>query len=186
MKILSNQQINYCNLIKQTDTGSKNLPGVEHSRKLHTKDCFFPLAEKEQALEYCRNKFLETKGKASYLLTEDQTGFTVWKEDKQVKLANNSSKSDIVDSINLEKLVSKMRNIGGIKIKDRYHNLKKYPKSFIGSEVVTWFKSELDLSTSQAVRLGQRLVDAKIIHHVVDRHDFKNEFLFYCFYWDED
>lgn len=183
MKILSNQQINYCKLIKQTAEGKKKTLGVEHAHKLHTKDAFFSLSERDKSLEYCRNKFLKTKGKTSYLLVEDQTGFTIWKEDKTAKLANNSSR---VDSINLEKLVSKMRNIGGIKIQDRYYKLKKYPKTFIGSEAVTWFKSEFELSTSQAVRLGQKLVDAKIIHHVLDQHDFKNEFLFYCFYWDED
>ena len=78
-----------------------------------------------------------------------------------------------------------MRNVGGIKIEDRRYKLKNYPKTFIGSEVVTWFKSELDISTEQAIRLGQRLVDEKIIHHVLDQHSFKNDLLFYRFYWDE-
>lgn len=78
-----------------------------------------------------------------------------------------------------------MRNIGAIKIKDRRYKLKVYPKCFVVNEAVAWMKSEFNLSTEQAIRLGQRLIDEKIIHHVVDRQKFADEFLFYRFYWDE-
>lgn len=41
MKILSNQQIEYCNLTKKTELGLEYLPGVAYGNKLHTKDAFF-------------------------------------------------------------------------------------------------------------------------------------------------
>ena len=46
-------------------------------------------------------------------------------------------------------------------------------------------KLNLGLSVEQAVRLGQRLIDEKFIHHVTDDHPFINDFFFYRFYWDE-
>ncbi len=78
-----------------------------------------------------------------------------------------------------------MRHVGGIKIKDRNYKFKIYPKCFIGQEAVEWFCANLGLSTQQAIRLGQRLIDEKWIHHVLDQQNFANDFLFYRFYWDE-
>ncbi|VEP17861.1 Domain found in Dishevelled, Egl-10, and Pleckstrin (DEP) [Hyella patelloides LEGE 07179] len=185
MKILSNQQINYCNLTRQTEQGLEYLPGVSYESKLHLKNAFFGLEQKQEALEYCRQKFLNSRGETSYLLVEDPTGFTIWQEDKQVNISDSNQDRDIVSQIDLKDLVSKMRNIGGVQIKDRRYNLKFYSKCFVGNEAVAWMKSELNLSTGQAIRLGQRLIDEKIIHHVVDRQKFADKFLFYRFYWDE-
>lgn len=87
--------------------------------------------------------------------------------------------------IDFKKLVAKMRDLGGLHLKNRRYKLRIYPKCFVGSEAVEWMKLEYNLSTEQAVRLGQRLVDEKIIHHVVDEHNFADSYLFYRFYWDE-
>lgn len=185
MKILSNQQINYCNLTRQTEQELEYLPGVSYENKLHIKTNFFSLEQKQEALEYCRQKFLDSKGAISYLLIEDPTGFTIWMEDKDVNLVDSTLKQDIVNQLDLQEIVAKMRNIGGIQIQDRRYKLKIYPKCFVGNEAVKWMKLKLNLSTEQAVRLGQRLIDEKIIHHVADHHGFADEFLFYRFYWDE-
>jgi len=92
---------------------------------------------------------------------------------------------DIIANIEIKKVIEKMRNIGGVKIKNRRYNLRIYPNCFIGSEAVEWIVENLNLSTEQAIKLGQRLIDENFIHHVLDRHDFQNEYLFYRFYWDE-
>ena len=41
------------------------------------------------------------------------------------------------------------------------------------------------LSLNEAISIGQLLIDRGLIHHVIDRHNFKNEYLFYRFYEDE-
>lgn len=185
MKILDSQQINYCNLIRQTADQIEHLPGVIHEKLLYIKKCFFPQEQKEQALEYCRGQFLNSKGQTSYLLVDDPTGFTVWAEDRTVALLNKPKIIDIVETINLEELVTKMRNIGGLQIKNRRHNLKFYDQCFVGSEAVTWMTENLEISREQAIHLGQRLMNEKLIHHVVDQHLFQDTYLFYRFYWDE-
>ena len=185
MIILTSEQVNYCNVVKQAQNTKKYLPGISYREKLYIKDAYFALEDKAKALEFCRNKFLETKQKFAYIIIEDSLGYVVWKKENEVEISHKILIHDLVEDIDINELVSKMRNLGGITIKDRTHSLKKYPKSFVGSEVVTWFQEKLELSLDEAIRLGQKLIDKKIIHHVVDQHQFENEFLFYRFYWDE-
>lgn len=60
-----------------------------------------------------------------------------------------------------------------------------YKQCFIGSEAVEWMEKAYILSKSEAIRLGQELIDLKIIHHVTDDHNFKDGYFFYRFYIDE-
>lgn len=82
-------------------------------------------------------------------------------------------------------LVNDLRNNNGLEIKDRRYHLSIYPKCFIGSDAVKWIENKYLLSKFEAIRLGQQLIDLKIIHHVTDDHDFKSDNLFYRFYMDE-
>ena len=66
-------------------------------------------------------------------------------------------------------------------VKDRWYQLKKYPQCFIGSELVEWLKQNLSLVTEEAIAIGQSLYEHKLIQHVTNDHEFKNDFLFYCF-----
>ena len=85
----------------------------------------------------------------------------------------------------LEKIVALMRGENGLSIKDRRHMFKTYPKCFIGKEAVQWLMDFLGLKHDKAVRVGQRLLEWGVIHHVGDEHEFKDAYLFYRFYADE-
>ena len=50
MRILSNQQVNYCNLNRQTEQGLEHLPGVSYEGRLYIIHTFFPLEKKQEAL----------------------------------------------------------------------------------------------------------------------------------------
>ena len=91
-----------------------------------------------------------------------------------------------VETIDLADLVAQMRNVGGVRIKNRWFNGKPYPNCFRGDEAVLWFTRVYKLMTEDAIRLGQRLIDEQWIHHVKDEHLFEDATLFYRFYWDED
>lgn len=82
-------------------------------------------------------------------------------------------------------VINRMRGINGIEIKNRWYHTRLYRKCFIGSEVIEWLTSNFKLSRKEALELGQILIRAKIIHHVHDEHDFKDDYLFYRFYVDE-
>lgn len=185
MQIVENEQISYCNVIWQKNDRVNNLPGVFYQNKLFCKYKFFLKEQRKEALNYGKQKFLEGRGKITYLLTEDSLGLTIWMENPQLQLSKQPTLLDVVNRFNLKDVVARMRNVGGLNIKDRRYRLTLYPQCFVGSEAVEWMSLNLNLSQEQAVRLGQRLVDEKFIHHVTDEHPFINDFFFYRFYWDE-
>ena len=185
MQILAHEQVSYCNVISQKGDRVNNLPGVFYKNKLFCKDKFFLKNQQKEALAYGKQSFLKSRGLIMYLLTEDTTGVTIWMENSSLKLSKQRYFLDVVNTINIKDVVARMRNIGGIRIKDRRYHLVLYPKCFVGSEAVEWMRKNLNLSSEQAVRLGQRLIDEKFIHHVTDEHPFINDFFFYRFYWDE-
>lgn len=97
----------------------------------------------------------------------EQSKTVEWDEPALVKLAEEIRKDS--------KLVS-----------DRTYNFKKYPMVVVGNELVAWlvyYKKAPELDG--AIALGQKLLDADLLHHVVDEHRFKNEKLYYRFRADE-
>lgn len=184
MQILTHNQVSYCNVVRE-ESGELYIPGISFQNKLYIKKKFFPVEQREKAINYCKQEYLQSKGGQSYILLEDTTGFTAWMEEKSAKIVGKQDEMDIVATINLEELVAQMRSVGGIKIKDRRHNLRVYPQCFVGKEACEYLIETLKISSEQAIKLGQRLINEKWIHHVVDDHPFKNDSLFYRFYWDE-
>ena len=90
-----------------------------------------------------------------------------------------------VSTEEINRLVKQMRGEGGLNIKDHRFLLTHYPKSFVGSEAVSWIVQTQKATREAAVRLGQLLIERGILHHVTDEHAFKDEYLFYRFYEDE-
>ena len=103
-----------------------------------------------------------------------QSGKVLFKDDKLCDLPQLSAKE-------AELLVQEIQNSQIFEVKDRWYNLKKYPQCFIGSELVDWFEQNKQVLTEEAVALGQNLLKYRLIYHVHNDHDFKNEFLFYRF-----
>ncbi len=106
----------------------------------------------------------------------------------------HSQEVDIIDgvltdlnpcSLNIDTLAQEMRSVYGIEIKDRRYLLKIYPNCFVGSEAVAWLMRTQGINKSDAICIGQIMMKRGLIHHVVDEHDFKDEYLFYCFSQDE-
>lgn len=100
-----------------------------------------------------------------------------------VRLGDNKL-VDIYDE-KIRKVVNDLRGKEGIEIQDRKYRLTTYKQCFVASEVVEWMEKRYILSKSEAIRLGQELIDLKIIHHVSDEHDFQDGYFFYRFYSDE-
>uniref|UniRef100_A0A7N4PZ23 Phosphatidylinositol 3,4,5-trisphosphate-dependent Rac exchanger 1 protein n=1 Tax=Sarcophilus harrisii TaxID=9305 RepID=A0A7N4PZ23_SARHA len=71
-------------------------------------------------------------------------------------------------------------------IKDRRRKLSTVPKCFLGNEFVSWLIEIGEISkTEEGVNLGQALLENGIIHHVSDKHQFKNEQVMYRFRYDD-
>ncbi|XP_053546062.1 phosphatidylinositol 3,4,5-trisphosphate-dependent Rac exchanger 1 protein [Bombina bombina] len=79
-------------------------------------------------------------------------------------------------------MVSKKSNL----IKDRRRKFSTIPKCFYGNEFVSWLMENGEISKAEeGVNLGQALLENGIIHHVSDKHQFKNEQVLYRFRYDD-
>ncbi|NP_001083702.1 phosphatidylinositol-3,4,5-trisphosphate-dependent Rac exchange factor 1 L homeolog [Xenopus laevis] len=71
-------------------------------------------------------------------------------------------------------------------IKDRRRKFSTIPKCFHGNELVSWLMENGEISKAEeGVNLGQALLENGIIHHVSDKHQFKNEQVLYRFRYDD-
>ncbi len=102
--------------------------------------------------------------------------------EESLATASSEEKPTVVD---IEALVAAMRGSGGLEIKDRCDRLNLYPVCFIGSEAVDWLVQEQNHTREKAIQLGQLLIERGIIHHVLDEHPFRDDYIFYRFYADE-
>jgi len=102
--------------------------------------------------------------------------------------ARNSPTATSVQSLSLNDLKMWARSMidpdSGVEIKNRSYRFKTYESCFIGQDLVTWICERGSISRSEAVDLGQSLLDRYFMRHVAGDHDFKDQFLFYRFYTD--
>lgn len=85
-----------------------------------------------------------------------------------------------------QRLYTRMKGDGSQLIQDRKYHLKTYKECFVGKEFVDWLIAKGEARNRvDAVDLGKHLVEAGVIGHVVSDHNFKDEFLFYRFKYDQ-
>lgn len=177
MFILQSEQVDFCTLSSRIGNQTVQIPGLEYQRKLYIKGEIYN--EQHTAIQKAREKVVELKGQP-IILVEDSGTITLWYYDKTVK------KVDPLLALDLSTLVAAMRNVGGVQIKERQYHLKTYRQCFVGSEAVDWLVAYLKVSRADAVQIGQRLIDERWIHHVLDEQAFQDSYFFYRFHWDEN
>ena len=183
MKIINIEQMN--DVVVKAENASDSFHTLEYQHKLYRRISSFDITHRDFALKAAKDTYLKNKALVSILLVDEVQCWGIWQEDETLVRVTIEDKPSIVEKVNLKKLVAKMRDIGGIEIGDRRYKLQVYPRCFIGEEAVDLFIENLNLERTEAIELGQRLVEEKIIHHVTDEHPFEDEYLFYRFYWDE-
>jgi hypothetical protein len=91
-------------------------------------------------------------------------------------------------------LRERVRKHSGL-VADRLYHLVPYPQCMVGSEMVDWliadtstgsFLEKKSMSRNECVQRFQSLIDAKLLHHVKDEHQFEDSTLYYRFYVDEN
>eukprot|EP00043_Microstomoeca_roanoka_P013946 m.137245 g.137245 ORF g.137245 m.137245 type:complete len:448 (-) comp15889_c2_seq3:270-1613(-) len=77
-------------------------------------------------------------------------------------------------------------HISGIMIKDREYGSRVFKRCFVPREFIPWLMAqELAKDQGDAIKIGKDLTKHGFIHHVCDDHEFKDEYLFFRFRWDE-
>ncbi len=187
MLLLKESQVEFQDVINPDSEKPTPVIGIFYQNKLFKKVKSFPKDKLESAQQLTRRLSLDPQ--VACLMLEEATGYTIWCQDAKLISYDSSqvdkSNNNWIDKIDLKELVREMRDIGGVKIKDRRYRLTVYPRCIVGSEATTWLVRKFFVSEAEAVKLGQRLIDEKMLHHVTDAHPFEDGFFFYRFYWDE-
>jgi hypothetical protein len=77
-------------------------------------------------------------------------------------------------------LVSRMMQARPGLVSTRKYHMMSYEDVVVGSEVVDWMaKDDPSLSRADCVAKGQALMDAKLLCHVTDEHQFEDGWIFY-------
>ncbi len=85
----------------------------------------------------------------------------------------------------LDELADRFRDL--VDVRDRRYHLQTYEQCFVGSEACDRLvEAGLADDRGQAERLGDRLLEAGLFHHVTRDHPFRDDHLFYRFADDED
>ena len=183
MLLLKEGQVQFQEAIDLDSEDPKPLLGLFYQNKIFKKLRSFPPERFESVQQFIRQ--LSINQNVAYLVTEGKNRYTIWYEDPKLTAYDENKSENWINKIDLKELVREMRDIGGIKIRDRRYRLTVYPRCFIGSEATTWLVRRFHVAETEAVKLGQRLIDTKLMHHVTDGHPFEDGHFFYRFYWDE-
>jgi Domain found in Dishevelled, Egl-10, and Pleckstrin (DEP) len=183
MLLLKESEVQFQDTIDPSSEAASPFLGLFYQKKIFKQLKSFPKERFESVQKFARQLSIDKT--TTYLVTEGAEKYTIWAEDAKLKAYDPKVKDNWIDKIDLKELVREMRDIGGIKIKDRRYRLTVYPRCFVGNEATTWLVRRLFVAESDAVKVGQRLIDNKLLHHVTDSHPFEDGFFFYRFYWDE-
>merc|ERR1719384_2576020 len=102
---------------------------------------------------------------------------------------------DTVSTINIninfdEEEMAELEEIGkrlkeNLTIRDRTWRLRMYRKCFVGNECVEVMISlKIANNEQEAIKMGNKLMNAKIIQHITNEHGFENKHYFYKFVAD--
>ena len=196
MFILTQEDIQYCVGKKKAGSAENTISGLVYNDKFFIKAKHYNVSEYEEAIKDCRENYLDNEEmQLPTLMIREQDSVSIWTQDNSYQAQNlleiphvAPAKEKVKSSanFNLDKLVEKMRGDDGINIKARRYKLKLYHHCFVGSEAVDWLVANLKISRAKAVKIGQQLIDAKVISHVKEEHDFKDSELFYRFAEDQN
>ncbi len=197
MLILTKDNGEYCEVTALINGQPKKSSGFIYRNNVFIKAKHYSVDEYEAAIKDCRENFLDNEEiQVATLMLKEPDSVSIWLQDDRYKPINAPQKSsktslsspstDSASTLKIRDLVARMREKDGLKIKTRRHKLKLYHRCFLGNEAIDWLVENLNLTRSKAIKIGQKLIDKKIIHHVTDEHNFKDEPLFYRFYKDED
>jgi len=173
MLLLSAHQVRYCQLARRAQNGEVEvIPGIAYYGKVFVRGEIFPISQKTRAIEYSRQQFTEYEEQVYILIVEEDDRLTLWYENSEVtRLASNKDEyfSDFISSIDLKQLVAKMNSATGLPTQTKRRGFRTFRDCFSARDAIDWLEHDLQINRTDAIRLGQRLLQENWIvpltHH---------------------
>ncbi|MEL6580604.1 MAG: hypothetical protein AAFQ14_12710 [Cyanobacteria bacterium J06621_12] len=146
MQILNSEQVEYCYLLRDNSRGKKYCAGISFQERVFVQERLFLADNQSNAVDYCYQQYLAKQGAISYILVAEKAGFTVWREDKSVRVAGRCKPEDIIQELDVESLIAEIESIG-----DRN----------LAVENPNYWAEDLKIALKTAINLGQELTPEK-------------------------
>ena len=183
--LLKSQDVSYCQFVRQFGTRSEIVSGVNYQGNLFVRGNSYPQQQRQAAITEMRRNYLDPEPAVACLLVEDGDVVTIWYEDRYIIKVVESAQ-DLVKYFDLAQLVEAMRSPQGVKIENRLQTFRlPYLRCLIGRDAVDWMSDRLKIDRSQAVALGQRLIDDNWLKNISNQQPFQDTDLFYQFCMDK-
>jgi Domain found in Dishevelled, Egl-10, and Pleckstrin (DEP) len=183
--LLKSQDVSYCQLVRQFGNTSEIVSGVDYQGNLFVRGNTYPQHQRQDAITEMRRSYLDPEPAIACLLVADGNIVTIWYEDRYIVKVVKSAE-DIVKYSDLAQLVKDLRSSQGVKIEDRSQSFRfPYRRCFIGREAVDWISTKLSISRTEAVILGQRLMDDNWLQNLSNKQPFQDADFFYQFCMDK-
>lgn len=182
MLILTADQVKSQPAFRRQNSKVEKLMAIAYREWLFIQGESYPAEEKTIAIQQTREK-LDAGQMCILVRDEHHQKYVVCYQDQDLEPLSNQP---LVtgNQQELASLVKAIREAPGL-IKNNRHQLRVYPQSIVGTELVDWLCDYLHCSRQEAVEVGQSLIEQGWLHHAWDKHDFKDQGLFYRFYEDE-
>ena len=174
MLILDSEQVKYCEVSSQIGNQQQIASGLIFNGKVFLEAKSFDLSELELAIKECREEYLdhETRSQIPTLLVKGTKSVGIWMEDNRYQPTGSSTSveqtqtpvsqsSADLNRISVRQLALEMQQKNGVSIKARRHKIKLYQRCFLGNEAVDWIVKKIKVSRTDAVQLGQKMIDKK-------------------------
>jgi hypothetical protein len=99
------------------------------------------------------------------------------------RFSGRRAELDRIDLVEVEQAMRSPRE--GVRLGERTHLSRNYPRCFVGAEAVDWLMGRYGVGVGTAETVGQRLLELGVFHHVLDEHGFVEGKFFYRFRADE-
>lgn len=182
--LLKSQDVSYCQLVRQFGTISEIVSGVHYQGNLFVRGNSYPRHQRQSAIIEMRRNYLDPEPAIACLLVENGDIVTIWYEDRYI-IKVVETDEEMARYFNLAELIEWMRSPQGVKIETRSQSFRfPFKQCFIGREAVDWMTDKLSIGRQEAVMLGQRLIDEKLLKNLSNQKPFQDADFYYQFYLD--
>ena len=186
MLLLTESQVQPCNVVRQNIFEEVVLSGVEFQGKLFFRVSQYAVDQVVNAKQDALSRFSSGNERFAILIVQAKDRFTLWQEDPELKPCSaRKAKAQRIKQMDLALVTKKLHEPGGIEIRDRRQGLRRKKNCFIAKELTEWLEKTYKCTANDSIRLAQRMVDEKVIYHLAHEEKFAANGDFYRFYDDE-